>query len=210
MTQYRTKRHVMQREPVEVSLTGETRIGILCGMENKIRFDQLASRMLRAARLDPSLYEEIEHDRSASAQATIIVLLSGLAAGLGSIGQFGGYGHVIPAMFWAVLGWLIWAALIYWIGTRLLPESQTEANKGQLLRTIGFASTPGLLRVLGILPGLTGLVFFVSAVWMLFAMVIAVRQALDYRSTGRAIGVCLIGWFVQALVLFFAIAIGAP
>jgi hypothetical protein len=83
---------------------------------------------------------------------------------------------------------------------------------GQLLRTIGFSSSPGLIRVLGIIPGLTGVVFFIASIWMLVAMVIAVRQALDYQSTLRAVGVCAIGWVVQALVLalvFFLFG-GAP
>jgi len=97
--------------------------------------------------------------------------------------------------------WYIWAFLTYFIGTRLLPESQTEADMGQLLRTIGFSSSPGLLRILGILPGLTGIVFLGCAVWMLVAMVIAVRQALDYHGTGRAIAVCLIGWVVQVVII---------
>ncbi len=76
-----------------------------------------------------------------------------------------------------------------------------EADVGQLLRTIGFASSPGLLRILGIVPGMTGIVFIVCALWMLVAMVIAVRQALDYHGTGRAIAVCLIGWLVQGVIL---------
>ena len=70
-----------------------------------------------------------------------------------------------------------------------------------MLRTIGFASSPGLLRILGIVPGITGIVFFACALWMLVAMVIAVRQALDYHSTGRAIAVCLIGWLVYCVIL---------
>jgi len=41
----------------------------------------------------------------------------------------------------------------------------------------------------------------VAGVWMLVAMIIAVRQALDYQSTLRAVGVCIIGWIAQAAVL---------
>jgi len=95
------------------------------------------------------------------------------------------------------VGWYIWAYLTYFIGTRLLPEPQTKADHGELLRTIGFSSSPGLIRVLGIIPGLQGIVFPIAAIWMLVAMIIAVRQALDYTSTLRAIGVCIIGWVIQ-------------
>ena len=101
----------------------------------------------------------------------------------------------------AIIGWYIWAYLTYFIGTKLLPESQTKADHGELLRTIGFSSSPGLIRVLGIIPVLRSIVFSIAAIWMLVAMVVAVRQALDYSGTLRAIGVCLIGWVIQ-MVLF--------
>ena len=87
------------------------------------------------------------------------------------------------------------------IGTKMLPEPQTHADMGQMLRTIGFSSSPGVIRVLGIIPGLNTLVQIIAQVWMLVAMVIAVRQALDYTSTLRAVGVCLIGWIIQFVVL---------
>ncbi len=88
----------------------------------------------------------------------------------------------------------------------MLPEPQTRADHGELLRTIGFSSAPGLIRVLGIIPGLAGPIFSVAGVWMLVAMVIAVRQALDYKSTWRAIGVCVVGWLIQAFILAAAIS----
>jgi hypothetical protein len=158
-------------------------------------------RMIRAAKLDVSLYEEVEADRSAIGQAVGVVALSSLAAGIGTIGTFGGYGHIIGGVFWALVTWIVWAGLTYWIGAHLLPEPQTKANFGEMLRTTGFSSVPGVIRVIGILPGLTEIIFLTAAVWMLVAMVIAVRQALDYQSTWRAIGVCLIGWLIQAVVL---------
>ncbi|HHP7235104.1 MAG TPA: YIP1 family protein [Desulfobacterales bacterium] len=158
------------------------------------------NRMLRAARLDVTLYEEVEADRGAMRQAMGTVVLASLAAGIGSVQQLG-FGGILMGTLLALLSWYIWAFLTYWIGTRLLPEPQTQANYGELLRTIGFSSAPGILRILGGIPGLGTLVFFVAGVWMLVAMIIAVRQALDYRSTWRAVGVCLIGWVVQAVVL---------
>jgi hypothetical protein len=101
----------------------------------------------------------------------------------------------------ALLGWYIWAYMTYFIGTKFLAEPQTHVTPGELLRTIGFASSPGLLRLIGIIPGLTGIVFVAASIWMLTAMIVAVRQALDYQSTLRAVGVCVIGWLVQMLVM---------
>ncbi len=157
-------------------------------------------RIIRAAKLDVRLYEEVEADKGALGQAMGVVVLSSIAAGLGSI-EKGGIGGILVGTISALITWFIWAYLTYFIGTRLLPEPQTRADYGELLRTIGFSSSPGLIRVLGIIPGLAGIVFSVASIWMLVAMVIAVRQALDYRSTLRAVGVCVIGWIVQALIL---------
>jgi len=167
-------------------------------------------RMIRASKLDPALYREVEADRTAMNQAVGVVLLSSLAAGIGTIGQ-GGVPGFILGIVGALGGWLLWAFLTYFIGTRLLPTAKTEADYGQLLRTIGFSSAPGLIRVIGIIPGLAGIVFFISGIWMLAAMVIAVREALDYDSTLRAVGVCLIGWIVQAIVLALVFSVfGTP
>jgi hypothetical protein len=166
--------------------------------------------MIRAAKLDAQLYEEVEADRGAMREAMTVVVLSAVAAGIGNLAN-GGLLGIISGTIGALVGWYIWAFLTYFIGTRLLPEPDTKADQGELLRTIGFSSAPGLIRVFGIIPGLTTFVFAVAGGWMLVAMVIAVRQALDYKSTWRAIGVCMIGFVVQAFVLMVAISIfGSP
>ena len=163
-------------------------------------------RIVRAAKLDVALYEEVEADKSALGQAMGVVVLSSVAAGIGSISRLGLAGMLIGVIA-ALTGWYIWAYLTYLIGTKLLPEPQTKADHGELLRTIGFSSSPGLIRALGIIPGMGNIVFPIAAIWMLVAMVIAVRQALDYSSTLRAIGVCAIGWIIQIVmfVLFLSV-----
>ncbi len=160
----------------------------------------MVDRMIRAAKLDAQLYEEVEADKGALGQAMGVVVLASVAGGVGS-GRLGGLSGILIGTVGAFIAWFIWAALTYFIGTKILPEPTTRADVGELLRTTGFSSSPGLIRVLGLVPGLTGIVFFVSGVWMLTAMIIAVRQALDYRSTFRAVGVCIIGWIVQVVVL---------
>ena len=160
----------------------------------------LIDRVIRASKLDVHLYEEVEADTGLTGQAMWVVVLSSVAAGIGSIATVGIAGIVTGTIF-ALAGWFIWAYLTYFIGTRILPEPQTETNLGELLRTIGFSSSPGLIRILGIIPGLAWVVFTAASIWMLVAMVIAVRQALDYHSTWRAVGVCTIGWLIQ--LLFF-------
>ncbi|MDP8266048.1 MAG: hypothetical protein P9M07_03785 [Candidatus Aceula meridiana] len=157
-------------------------------------------RMLRAAKFDKTLYEEVEADKSLLQESMLVVLLASLAAGIGNI-AIAGIGGVIIGLVAALVGWFVWAYLVFFIGTKILPEPETKADVGQLLRTLGFASAPGVLRIFGIIPGFAPIIFTIAGLWMLGAMVIAVRQALDYTSTIRAVGVCLIGWVIQAVVI---------
>lgn len=163
-------------------------------------------RLIGAAALDTAIYEEVEADPAATGQALLVVVASSLAAGLGARGLGGmSVGNVVFISILALLAWATWALVTFEIGARLLPGPQTRADVGQLMRTIGFAATPGLLRVFGVLPGATIPAFAIAAVWMLAAMVVAVRQALDYQSTWRAIAVCGLGW---GLAIAFAITLG--
>jgi len=172
--------------------------------------NQFVDRMIRAAKLDPHVYEEVEADKNAMSQAMGVVVLSSLAGGVGFMKVAGVTGLVIGTAG-ALLGWYVWAFMTYFIGTKLLPEPQTHADHGELLRTVGFSSAPGMIRVLAFLPGFGSFVDLLAGAWMLVAMVIAVRQALDYQSTYRAIGVCLIGWIVQAVIFAVVVAmVGVP
>lgn len=164
----------------------------------------LIERMVRAAKLDARLFEEVEQDPRATGQAIAVVLLSSTAGG---VGLGGGLGTILVGALVSLAGWWVWAFLTFWIGTRLLPEPQTSADQGQLLRAIGFANAPGVLRILGLVPGLRRLVFFVAGIWALIAVVIAVRQALDYRSSWRAVVVCLVGWIVQWVIIGVVVAL---
>ena len=157
-------------------------------------------RLIGAAKLNVKIYEEVEADRSALNQAMGVVILSSAAAGVGIIGTAGVKGILIGTIV-ALIAWFVWAYLTYFIGTKILPEPQTKADLGELLRTIGFSSSPGIIRILGIIPGLGGIIFAVAGIWMFIAMIVAIRQALDYQSTWRAVGVCIIGWIIQGLIM---------
>lgn len=163
---------------------------------------QFMARIIRAAKLESRLYEEVETDKDATRQALAVVLLSSLAASIGA-STYAGVGGVIMIGLVALLAWYIWTFVIYIIGAKLFPVSQTSTSHRELWRTLGFASAPGVLRIFGAVPGLTGIAFLVAAMWMLIAAVIAVRQALDYTSTVRAASVCVPGWLVHVFLLFF-------
>ena len=164
------------------------------------------NRIIRATMLDSNLYEEVEADKSALGQAMAIVVFSSIAAGIG-LYKTGGFSGIITGTMASLISWYVWAYLTYFIGTKFLPEPQTQADLGELLRTIGFSSSPGLLRVFYFVPGIGVLLYLISSFWMLVAMIIAVRQALDYNSTLRAVGVCVIGYVIQIFILVIIFSI---
>ena len=158
-----------------------------------------AERFVGAARLNAGVYEEVEADRKATGQAMGVVLLSSVAGGIGLAGGEGA-GLVVGSVS-ALLGWVIWAVLIYVLGTKVFAQPQTRADVGELLRTTGFAASPGVLRVFGAIPGLGVIILVAVSIWMLVAMIVAVRQALDFTTTWRAVGVCVAGWVVTLVMI---------
>jgi hypothetical protein len=158
-------------------------------------------RVIDACRLRPALYEDVEADRSALGQAFLVVVLSSFAVSYGLHSPQSPVTLITSAAA-AILGWLLWAWIAFLVGTRLLPEKQTVADWGELLRTTGFATAPGMIAILGVFPAFTGFIVFVASLWMFASFAVAVRQALDYKSIWRAIVVCLCGWLAHALILY--------
>jgi hypothetical protein len=156
-----------------------------------------AERLIGAARLDREVYEEIEADPRSFGQAVVVVVLSSLGATVGVTGRLSIL-ELLSGLAAGVFGWAAWAAIAYLVGGRLFPTPRTNVDWGELLRTTGFATGPGILSILGLAPALTGFITFVVSIWILLAFAVAVRQALDYESTARAIGVCAIGWVLYA------------
>ena len=169
----------------------------------------VVERMIRAAKLDPELYREVEQDEGSMNQALGSVLISSAAAGLGSAGMAGPVGLIWGGLA-ALVGWFVWAFIVHFVGTRLLPEPQTRVDLAPLLRVAGFAAAPGVIRVVGVVPRLGPLANRVGSLWMLAAFVVAVRQVMGYPSTGRAVAVCVIGWFLYWAVagVFLMIGLG--
>jgi len=168
----------------------------------------LIERAIGAARLDAATYEEVEADPTALSQALTVVVVAGIASGIGSASASGGHGAgLLGGAVGALIGWAVWSFTVYLVGTRLLPMPETKSDYPEMLRTTGFAAAPGTIGILGVVPGIGGLVLTVAWLWQLAAMVIAVRQALDYTSTGRAIAVCLIGAIAQMVVLFLVMGL---
>ncbi|MEX2571213.1 MAG: YIP1 family protein [Gemmatimonadota bacterium] len=153
----------------------------------------LIERMKNAALLDVDTYEAVEHDEGATRQAAMVVGLVAIAQGIASSGE--GLAAVLAGVVAALLGWLLWAGITYLIGDKLLGGTATW---GELLRTLGFAQSPGVLYVFGIIPLFGGLLRAAVAIWILIAGIIAIRQALDF-GTGRAVATAVLGWLAIAI-----------
>lgn len=151
-------------------------------------------RMIGAATLSVPIYEEVEHDQTATGQAAAVVAIVALAGAIGEIdaGVAGMAGGVISAF----VGWLVWSAITLFIGTKVFDGT---ADMGEMLRTLGFAQSVGVLKVVGIVPILGWIAYLVASIWMLVCGVVAVRQALDF-TTGKAIGTVFLGWLLMVVV----------
>lgn len=164
----------------------------------------LIARMMGAAMLDVSVYEEVEADQSATTQAAIVVAIVAVCAAIGNYNQ-GGRG-VIAAIIAAFVSWILWSVLTYFIGTKLF---NGRADIGEMLRTLGFAQAPGVIAILGIIPFVGRLVVFAVAIWQLVTGVIAIRQALDF-DTGKAVATAVISWIIVAVItaIIFTMILG--
>ena len=162
--------------------------------------DGLLARMVGTAFFNAQSYEAVEADPRATLPAIAVVVMSSIAAAIGA-GALG-LRSIAGMLAAAILSWMIWVLLTLFIGTQILKRPETHTNFGEILRTTGFSASIGILRIFGILPVVGLPIFVIVEVWMLMTFVIAIRQALDYTSTGRALAVCLLGWLLHAIVFF--------
>jgi hypothetical protein len=168
------------------------------------------NRFFRAAKLEISLYQEIVEDVGSINQALIVVLIYSMASAYGTFGRAGTTGINI-GMITTLLGWYVWAFSTYIIGARILPETRTNPDRKTLMRVLGFASAPGVFRVLGFIQGFGLIILLIAASWMVVAATVGVKQALSYESTSRALGVCIIGMIISAVfqVIMFVLLFSA-
>lgn len=160
----------------------------------------LVNRLTRALRLDASVFEEVEADKAATGQAAIVVVLASVMLGIGFIATGGLIGLVLGVLL-GLTNWAVWAWLNYFIGTKLLAEPTTKADWSELARVMGFAYSPRILLIFLLIPigQVRALIFVIVTVWVWVAMVIAVRQALDYKSTLRAVAVTFVGALISGI-----------
>ena len=165
-------------------------------------------RVVGALKLDANTFEDIERDPTAIRQAVGIIALAALASNLGQIWRLG-IGSMLIGVCSSLISYMLWAVVVWLAGTKLMPEPATKADFAETFRTIAFAASPGLIGVVTIVPFLGWMLMLlltpVILIWSLAAMVVAVRQVLDYSDTFKAVVVVLIG-FVVYLVFWGTVA----
>ena len=162
----------------------------------------MLARMIGAATLNRDTYEDVEHDRGATWQAALVVVLVSISGAIGGAlsGDTGLVSGIIVGVIGGVVWWAMWAAGCWLVGTKILSTPETRADWGELARGTGFAQTPGLLSVLVFIPYAGGAIAAVIFVWRFVAMLTAVQASLDYNSMWRAFFVVLIA-FIPVLIL---------
>ena len=166
-------------------------------------FKAMLNRALRAAKLDVTLFQEVEKDTTLNREALMVVVFATILAGIGSLigGLLApGLGAVLLivawTVIWGIVGYYLWAYLTWFIGTRLF---QSTAEPGELLRTLGYASAPQALGFFSFIPCAGAIVALLASIWALVAGVIAVREALNV-DTGKAVITVVIGWVVVFVI----------
>ena len=160
----------------------------------------MIQRMMGAAMFNADTYEEIEADPGAIGQAigvVILVTICGIVGGvidglLGGAGASGIIWGLIAGLVFGILRWAIWVSVLSLVGGMMLRTSNTQTSWAEIGRVVGFAYTPGVLSIFSFVPFIGWLFPVVAFVWTLAAVTLAVRQALDFESTGRAILVVLV------------------
>jgi len=156
-------------------------------------------RVVGALKLDANTFEDIERDPAAMGQAVGIIALAALASNLGQIWRLG-FGVMLIGVCSSLVGYVIWSVVVWLAGTKLMPDPATKADFPETFRTIAFAAAPGLIGVVTIVPFLGWLLMLLLTpiiwLWSMAAMVVAVRQVLDYSETFKAVIVVLIGFVV--------------
>lgn len=162
-------------------------------------------RVVGAMKLDPNAFEDVERDTTAIGQSVGVIVLAAVAAGIGNI-YWGGLTGIVRGAVGSIIGFLVWSLIIWLVGTKVMPEPTTKADYPETFRVLGFAAAPGLASIITIIPILGWILMFVIWAWQIAAMVIAVRQVLDYSTTGKAIVVVLIGFAINIVVSVLLLA----
>ncbi|MBI3967501.1 MAG: YIP1 family protein [Chloroflexi bacterium] len=164
--------------------------------------DSVLGKMLRAAKLEIGLYDEVRHESASTSEAFQAIVIIAISAGLGrAIGSLdrgiGVAGATLAvAVVAALISWVVMSVATYFVATAILGG---KASPGALLRVLAFAEAPTVLNLLRFVPILGTVVVSLTFGWTLITLIVALRQALDV-GTGRAIATAVLA-FIPTLVV---------
>lgn len=162
-----------------------------------ISLNRIVQRAKDVMTFNTRTYEEIVRDPNATAEAAIVVATVAIASGLGRL--FAGPGPLIGAVIAMLLGWVVAAAVIYFVGTRITGEATTTSSVERVMRIVGYASAPFIFSIFSGLWPIGWIFSTVIFFWFLGTMVLAIRAALDI-SLSRAIVTGFIAWISTLIV----------
>lgn len=166
-------------------------------METNISLDRIIRRAKDVMTFNTRTYEEIARDPSSTAEAAIVVATVAIASGLGQL--FDGGGALIGAVIAMLLGWVISAAVIYFVGTRVTGAKGTTSSVERVMRVVGYAAAPGVFSIFSGLWLVGWLFATVIFFWLLATMVLAIRASMD-MTLSRAIITGIIAWIANLVV----------
>lgn len=157
----------------------------------------MIDRIVRAIRLDWTVFGEIAKDRDALKEAAVIVAIVTFLSAIGTGIAAGSFGAFVGAWIAGILvGWIGWAIITYFVGTALF---KGETDIPEMLRVLGYASAPNLLGLLSFIPCVGWIFPLIGGLLALVAGIIAIREAMDF-DTGNAIVTVIIGWIIVMMI----------
>ena len=170
----------------------------------------LFSRMIRAMKLDPTFFEEIINDPKSQGHSVWVVAILAMATGYGMFSRAGGTAVNIGLAV-TFFSWYIWAFTIYFVSTYMFASAPSRTDRKTVMRVMAFASAPGVLRLFGVIPHMTLIVFLLTSVWIIIAGAIGIKKVFNIDHIGKPVLLCagtsVVVLFVQGffLIMLFSV-----
>ena len=165
----------------------------------------LFSRMLRVIRLDITIFEEVITDPKTQGHGYWIVAILAMATGYGMFSRAGGTAVNIGLAV-TFFSWYVWAFTVYFAGTRMFQAEPSRIDRKTVLRVMAFACAPGVLRIFGVIPKMTLIIFLITSAWIIFIGANGIKHIFKLEKMGPALLLCTATWLVVLfLQMFFMI-----
>jgi hypothetical protein len=165
-------------------------------------FGEFLTIIVKSLKLDKTLYKDNKNfGETAVYFAGIIMIFDGIAGAIAANNivktQIGFSGLT------AILTWFIWSIFIYVIGVKLFPDRETKVSFKKILIGVGYAHTPGILRLFAITPDLMVPIIFLTQFWIFAGLIISTKQILNLKSNFKSFGIVFLSFLI---IIFLSIS----